>query len=90
MLWDGLDEMGIAMHVPKEHRLPSLNTPVIPDGVDGKAVCAYLMENYNIEIFPGMGRLAGKVWRIGLMGYNSRAENVLLLLAAMENALAHV
>lgn len=90
MLWDGLEELGIRCHVDKAYRLASLTTPVIPDGVDGKAVSTYLLQNYNIEIFPGMGALAGKVWRVGLMGYNSRPENVLLLLAAMEKALEAV
>ncbi|HMK37474.1 MAG TPA: alanine--glyoxylate aminotransferase family protein [Desulfomonilaceae bacterium] len=87
LLWDGLEELGIDCHVDKEIRLASLTTPIIPDGVDGKAVSAYLLQNYNIEIFPGLGQLAGKVWRIGLMGYNSRPENVLLLLSAMKKAL---
>ncbi len=90
LLWEGLEELEIGCLVDKEIRLPSLTTPLIPNGVDGKAVSSHMLENYNIEIFPGMGQLAGKVWRIGLMGYNSRAENVLLLLAAMEKALEAV
>jgi alanine-glyoxylate transaminase/serine-glyoxylate transaminase/serine-pyruvate transaminase len=90
MLWDGLEELGISCHVDKAIRLPSLTTPVIPDGVDGKAVSSYLLQNFNIEIFPGLGQLAGKVWRIGLMGHNSRPENVLLLLSALEKALEAV
>lgn len=87
MLWDGLEELGIRCHVHKALRLPSLTTPEIPDGIDGKGVSTYLLQNYNIEIFPGLGQLAGKVWRIGLMGHNSRPENVLLLLSALEKAL---
>ena len=83
MLWEGLAELGIDCHVEKDFRLPSLTTARIPDGVDGKAVSGYLLRNYNIEIAAGLGQLAGKVWRIGLMGFNSRAENILLLLAAM-------
>lgn len=90
MLWDGLEELGIGCHVRKEHRLPSLTTALVPDGVDGKAVSAYLLKNYNIEIAAGLGQLAGKVWRIGLMGFNSRAENVTLLLAALKKALEAV
>lgn len=50
---------------------------------------AYLRDNFNIEIAGGLGELGGKVWRVGLMGYNSRKENVILLLAAFEEALRH-
>lgn len=89
LLWEGLAEMGIACHVAVENRLPSLTTAVIPAGVDGKAVAGYLLRHYNIEIAAGLGQLAGKVWRIGLMGFNSRRENVALLLSALKDALAH-
>jgi alanine-glyoxylate transaminase/serine-glyoxylate transaminase/serine-pyruvate transaminase len=89
MLWDGLSEMGIQCHVPQEIRLPTLTSVSIPDGVDGKAVIRYLLEHFNLEIAGGMGQLAGKIWRIGLMGYNSRAENVLLLLNALREALSN-
>ena len=87
MLWEGLEELGIECHVEKEFRLPSLTTARIPEGVDGKAVAGYLLRNYNIEIAAGLGQLAGKVWRIGLMGFNSRPENVLLLLTALREAI---
>jgi alanine-glyoxylate transaminase / serine-glyoxylate transaminase / serine-pyruvate transaminase len=87
LLWEGLLSMGIDCLVDKEFRLPSLTTAVVPEGVDGKAVAGFLLRNYNIEIAAGLGQLAGRVWRIGLMGYNSRPENVLLLLRAMERAL---
>jgi alanine-glyoxylate transaminase/serine-glyoxylate transaminase/serine-pyruvate transaminase len=87
MLWEGLKELGIECHVEKEFRLPSLTTARIPEGVDGKAVAGYLLRNYNIEIAAGLGQLAGKVWRIGLMGFNSRPENVLLLLTALREAM---
>jgi alanine-glyoxylate transaminase / serine-glyoxylate transaminase / serine-pyruvate transaminase len=90
MLWDGLEDLGIGCHVRKEHRLPSLTTALVPDGVDSKAVSAYLLKNFNIEMAAGLGQLAGKVWRIGLMGFNSRPENVLLLLAALKKALEAV
>ncbi len=86
-LYDGLQELGIECHVEKEFRLPSLTTALVPEGVDAKAVSQYLLQHYNIEIAGGLGQLAGKVWRIGLMGFNSRLENVLLLLSAMEKAL---
>ncbi|MEW6113359.1 MAG: alanine--glyoxylate aminotransferase family protein [Thermodesulfobacteriota bacterium] len=87
LLWDGLAELGIKCHVALDHRLPSLTTAIIPQGADGKAVSGYLLQNYNIEIAQGLGQLAGKVWRIGLMGFNSRPENVKLLLSAMKEAL---
>ena len=70
-----------------ENRLPILTTVRIPDGIDGKTVQGYLLDKYNIEIAGGFGELAGKVWRVGLMGFNSRQENVLLLLSALKDAL---
>jgi alanine-glyoxylate transaminase/serine-glyoxylate transaminase/serine-pyruvate transaminase len=88
LLWDGLQEIGLECHVAAEHRLPSLTTVRVPDGVDAKAVQSFLLSEYNIEIAGGLGELAGKVWRVGLMGFNNRKENVLLLLRAMEKALA--
>ncbi len=88
MLWDGLNDLGIGCHVNRDLRLPSLTTALTPDGVDGKGVTRYLLENYNIEIAAGLGQLAGKVWRIGLMGFNSRSENVLELLSALDRAVA--
>jgi alanine-glyoxylate transaminase/serine-glyoxylate transaminase/serine-pyruvate transaminase len=90
LLWSNLDAMGISCHVELENRLPSLTTALIPDGVDGKAVAVHLLQNYNIEIAAGLGQLAGKVWRIGLMGFNSRRENVTLLPAALKKALEAV
>lgn len=83
LLWDGLAELDLTCHVPEAYRLPSLTTVRVPDGIDAKVVTGRLLQEYNIEIANGLGQLAGKVWRIGLMGYNSRPENVLLLLAAL-------
>jgi alanine-glyoxylate transaminase/serine-glyoxylate transaminase/serine-pyruvate transaminase len=59
----------------------------VPDGLDAKAIATKLRIEYNIEIGLGLGELAGKVWRIGLMGYNSKPEKVLLLLAALKKVL---
>jgi alanine-glyoxylate transaminase/serine-glyoxylate transaminase/serine-pyruvate transaminase len=87
LLWAGLEELGFSMHVPLEHRLTPLTTPVIPAGVDELAVRKQLLSDYNIEIAGGLGELGGKVWRIGMMGYSSRRENVTLLLAALKNLL---
>ena len=88
LLWEGLADLKLECHVPKEIRLPTLTTVRIPEGVNGKAVSSQLLNDYNIEIAGGLGELGGKVWRIGLMGYNSRPENVLLLLTALEKVLA--
>jgi alanine-glyoxylate transaminase/serine-glyoxylate transaminase/serine-pyruvate transaminase len=87
LLWAGLEDMGLECHVDREIRLPTLTTVRIPDGVDGAAVATQMMKEYNIEIAGGLGDLAGKVWRIGLMGYNARTENVTLLLAALKKIL---
>lgn len=87
LFWAGLEDMGLKCYVEKEIRLPTLTTVCIPDGVDGAAVAKQLMMDYNIEIAGGLGDLAGKVWRVGLMGHNARAENVLLLLAALKKVL---
>ena len=87
LLWAGLADLGLECHVPLEHRLPTLTTVRIPPGVDGKAVQRALLNGFNIEIAGGLGQLAGRVWRVGLMGYNSRPENVALLLAALRQVL---
>jgi len=86
-LWEGLDRLGIQMHVEKDLRLPTLTTALIPDGIDGKAFSLHLLNNHGIEIGGGLGDLAGKVWRIGLMGYNSNPENVDTLLNIFEEEL---
>jgi alanine-glyoxylate transaminase/serine-glyoxylate transaminase/serine-pyruvate transaminase len=87
LLWAGLEDLGLNCHVPKENRLPTLTTVRIPEGVDGKQVQAQLLADYGIEIGGGLGELAGQVWRIGLMGYNSRKENALRLLDALRDIL---
>ena len=90
LLWEGLAELGLSCHVDSSYRLPTLTTVRIPAGVDGKAVTRKLLNDYNIEIGGGLGELAGQVWRIGLMGYNSRQENVERLLAALKQTLSSV
>ncbi len=86
-LWQGLEEMGLELHVPLEHRLPSLTTIRVPDGVDELKVRSRLLNEYNIEIGGGLGELKGRVWRVGLMGYSSRPENVILFLSALDRIL---
>jgi alanine-glyoxylate transaminase/serine-glyoxylate transaminase/serine-pyruvate transaminase len=88
LLWDGLAAMGLKCQVAEEIRLPSLTTVCVPEGVDAKAVGRRLLEDYNIEIGGGLGELAGKVWRVGLMGFNSRPETVLTLLKALEQVMS--
>ena len=83
----GLEAMGLELIVPEGERLPQLNSVAVPGGVDEAAVRAALLAHYNLEIGAGLGALAGKIWRIGLMGYSSRAENILLCLGALGNAL---
>lgn len=84
----GLEAMGLAMAVAAEHRLPQLNSVLIPEGVDDAAVRTALLNDYDLEIGAGLGTLAGKTWRIGLMGFASNERNVLLCLGALEDVLA--
>jgi alanine-glyoxylate transaminase/serine-glyoxylate transaminase/serine-pyruvate transaminase len=86
-LWDGLEAMGLALHVAAEHRVPSLTTVRVPDGVDEARVRTRLRDDYGIEIGSGLGPLKGKIWRIGLMGHGSDRTNVILLLAALVDIL---
>ncbi len=83
----GLEAMGLKLLVAEPYRLPSLTTPLVPEGIDEAKVRAHLLNQYNIEIAGGLGPLKGKIFRIGLMGHSSQRENVLLLLAALETAL---
>jgi alanine-glyoxylate transaminase/serine-glyoxylate transaminase/serine-pyruvate transaminase len=83
----GLEAMGLSFIVREADRLPQLNAVSIPAGVDDAAVRSRLLNEYNLEIGAGLGALAGKVWRIGLMGYASRAENILLCIGALESVL---
>jgi alanine-glyoxylate transaminase / serine-glyoxylate transaminase / serine-pyruvate transaminase len=75
-LWQQLESIGLSMHVDKQYRLPTLTTVRVPEGVDAKAVSARMLKEFDLEIGNGLGELAGKVWRVGLMGHNSRRENV--------------
>jgi alanine-glyoxylate transaminase/serine-glyoxylate transaminase/serine-pyruvate transaminase len=80
--------MGLEMHVQNPaDRLWTLNTPRVPAGVDDGKVRGYLLEQYGMEIAGGFGPLAGKIFRIGTMGYGSTGANVTLILEALEAAL---
>ena len=87
LLWEGLEAMDLPLMVPEEYRLPTLATPKVPPAVDDATVRRRLLNEYNIEIAGGFGPLKGQVWRIGLMGFNSRRENVALLLTALQEIL---
>lgn len=80
----GLHKLGLDFVVREDSRLPQLNTVWIPQGVDDAAARARLLNEFGLEIGAGLGALAGKVWRIGLMGHSSRPANVALCLAALE------
>ena len=82
-LWTGLEYLGLPPRAPEAYRLPTLTTPQLPEGLNEAAIRKQLLEEFNIEIAGGFGPLAGQIWRIGLMGFSARRENVTLLLAAL-------
>ena len=79
-LLKGLLNLGLEMHVKDQYRLPTLTTVKIPAEIDGEAFRNHLLNEFGIEIGNGLGVLSGKIWRIGLMGYNSNEKNVDTLL----------
>ena len=84
----GLEALGLDFVVAEPFRLPQLNMVTIPEGVDEGAVRKELLHQFNLEIGAGLGVLAGKVWRIGLMGYASNPRNVLFCVNALESVLS--
>jgi len=83
----GFADLGLDFIVPAKERLPQLNAVYIPEGIDDAKVRQFLLNEYNLEIGAGLGQFAGSAWRIGLMGYAARSENVALCLAALKEAL---
>jgi alanine-glyoxylate transaminase/serine-glyoxylate transaminase/serine-pyruvate transaminase len=83
----GLEAQGLTMFVDPDHRLPMLNAVVVPNGVDEAVVRSRLRKEFLIEIGAGLGPMAGKVWRIGLMGETCRPENVDRILSALKEIL---
>lgn len=83
----GCEAIGMPMHVEPDHRLWTVNTPVLPEGVNDDELRSRLLHNYGIEVLGGFGPLAGKILRVGLMGASSTRNNVLLLLEALESSL---
>ena len=87
LLKKGLEELGFKYLVKKENRLPMLNAVILPEGVDEAKVRSQLLNEYNIEIGGGLGKFAGKIWRIGLMGESSTKNHVNMLLSALKDLL---
>ena len=83
----GIEAMGLSMVAPSGFRLPTLNAVMIPQGVNDLDARNYLLDKYGIEIGGGLGDFKGKAWRIGFMGESSKRNNVILLLAALGDAM---
>jgi alanine-glyoxylate transaminase/serine-glyoxylate transaminase/serine-pyruvate transaminase len=86
-LWTELEKLNLKLVVLLDHRLPSVTTVEVPQDINDVEIRKRLLEEYNIEIAGGLGAFKGKVWRIGLMGYSSRRENVALLISALSRLL---
>ncbi len=84
----GIEAMGLGFFVDEEYRLPQLNAVTLPEGIDEAAVRSELLNRYNLEIGAGLGPMAGKIWRIGLMGHASSQQNVLTCLGALDSVLS--
>jgi len=94
LLYTSLESLGLKCFVndppskAQGRRLPSLTSVCVPEGVDAKEVQKYLLDTYGIEIAGGLGPLAGKVWRVGLMGHNARPINIKILHTGLHEALS--
>ncbi len=86
-MWQGLEGLGLKLIVPASHRLASLTTVSVPTGVEEASIRRRLLDDFNVEIAGGLGAFKGKAWRIGLMGYSSRRENIVVLIGALERLL---
>ena len=86
----GAEAMGLSFVVAEQYRLPQLNAIVSPEGIDEAAVRRLMLERYGLEIGAGLGALAGKIWRVGLMGQSATPEHVVIFLAALEEILAEL
>jgi len=87
VLTSGLGAMGLELLPPESERLWTLNAVCVPPGIDEAAVRRTLLQEFDIEIGAGLGPLAGRIWRVGLMGSGSSRQHVLLFLSALERAL---
>ena len=88
LLKTGLEQLGLEFVVPEAERLPQLNSVTLPAGIDDAGARGRLLNEFNLEIGAGLGGLAGKIWRIGLMGASARQENVETCLKALRAVLA--
>lgn len=86
----GFESMGLNFIVSEAERLPQLNAITIPEGVDDATVRTTLLNDYSLEIGAGLGVMAGKVWRVGLMGHACNARNVYLCLNALDDVLGRL
>ncbi len=84
----GLEAMGLKFLVREEARLPQMSAVYVPAGADEAKVRRTLLTEFNLEIGAGLGPLAGKIWRFGLMGYSCKPENVMLCLSALGSVLS--
>jgi alanine-glyoxylate transaminase/serine-glyoxylate transaminase/serine-pyruvate transaminase len=86
----GLEAMGLKFLVKEEAQLPQMNAVIIPEAIKAREaeVRKTLLTEFNLEIGAGLGPLAGKIWRIGLMGYSCKPENVMLCLSALGSVLS--
>jgi alanine-glyoxylate transaminase / serine-glyoxylate transaminase / serine-pyruvate transaminase len=83
----GISAMGLSLLPPGPERLWTLNAVCVPEGVDEAAVRRQMLQRFDIEVGAGLGPLAGKIWRVGLMGAGSTPSIVLLFLGALESVL---
>jgi alanine-glyoxylate transaminase/serine-glyoxylate transaminase/serine-pyruvate transaminase len=83
----GLEALGLTLHVEEEYRCPAITAVRVPENVEDQNVRRTLREEFNITVSGGLGRLTGRLWRIGLMGINSTERNVIVALEALEHAL---
>ena len=79
----GLESLGLELFVRPEQRMPQLNAVTIPEGANDAAVRKELLDEFNLEIGAGLGPMAGKIWRIGLMGYSSNPKNISYCLSSL-------
>jgi alanine-glyoxylate transaminase/serine-glyoxylate transaminase/serine-pyruvate transaminase len=87
-LWAGLEDLDLSLRVEKAHRMHTLTTVNVSPGIDVNVVRQRLLDEYNVEIAGGFGPLAGKIWRVGLMGHSSQREHITLLLAALREVMS--
>ena len=86
-LKEGLESIGLEYLVEEKNRIPHLNAVKIPNGTDDLAVRKRFLNEFNLEIGSGLGPLAGKIWRIGLMGYSSNYKNIIFCVNALKSVL---